>query len=120
MPVVLPRELWDESVATLLLMMAPITPHLAEELWAQLDKPYSIHQQAWPTWDEAMLEVETVEIPIQVNGRVRGRVTIPADAGEEAIKTMALADDNVQRHLEGKEIVKIIVPRGRLVSIVAK
>jgi leucyl-tRNA synthetase len=113
-------DLWDESVATLLLLLAPATPHLAEELWSKLGKPYSIHQQAWPTWDEAMLVVETVEIPIQVNGRVRGRITVPAGADEETLKNTALADENVQRYLEGKEIVKVIVPRGQIVSIVVK
>jgi leucyl-tRNA synthetase len=113
-------ELWDEGVAALLLLLAPATPHLAEELWAKLGKPYSIHQQDWPTWDEAMLVVETVEIPVQVNGRVRGRITVPAEADEATLRSAALADDNVQRYLEGKEIVKIIVPRGQIVSIVAK
>jgi len=113
-------EVWDEAVTALLLMLAPVTPHMAEELWALLGKPYSIHTQSWPTWDEAMLVEEMIEIPVQVNGRVRGRVTVSADADEEAIKTAALADENVQRHLEGKQVVKVIVPRGKLVSIVAK
>jgi len=113
-------DVWDEVVTDLLLMMAPATPHMAEELWALLGKPYSVHTQSWPTWDEAMLVEETVEIPVQVNGRVRGRVTVGADAGEEAIKAAALDDENVRRHLEGKQIIKVIVPRGRLVSIVVK
>jgi len=113
-------ELWDEVVTTLLLLLAPVAPHISEELWARLGKPYSIHQQAWPTWDENMLVEETVEIPVQVNGKVRGRITISADADEEAIKAKALEDPNVQRHLAGKQIVKIIVPRRRLVSIVVK
>ena len=113
-------DLWHESVNTLLLLMAPIAPHFAEELWARQGQPYSIHQQAWPTWDEAMLVEDTVEIPVQVNGKVRGRVTLPAQADEEAIKAAALADANVQRYLEGKRVLKIIVPRGQLVSIVVK
>ena len=113
-------EIWDEAVTALLLMLAPVTPHMAEELWALLGKPYSVHTQSWPTWDEAMLVEETLEIPVQVNGRVRGRVTVSADADEEAIKTAALADENVQRHLEGKQVVKVMVPRGRLVSIVVR
>ncbi len=113
-------ELWDEAVTTLLLLMAPVTPHMAEELWARLGRPYSIHQQNWPTWDEAMLIDETIEIPVQVNGKIRGRVTLPAEADEASIKLAALEDANVQRYVEGKEIVKIIVPRGQLVSIVVK
>jgi len=110
--------LWDEAVSNLLLLLAPITPHLAEELWACLGKPYSVHQQAWPAWDAAMLVEDTLEIPVQVNGKVRGRITVSADADEETIKAAALAEPNVKNYVEGKKIVKIIVPRGRLVSIV--
>jgi leucyl-tRNA synthetase len=113
-------DLWDEAVANLLRLMAPVTPHLAEELWARMGKSYSVHQQNWPTWDEAMLLKEQVEIPVQVNGKVRGRVTVPADADDATIEAAARAEDNVQRYLEGKEIVKVIIPQGRLVSIVVK
>jgi leucyl-tRNA synthetase len=111
-------EIWDEGVSTLLLLMAPITPHVTEELWALHEKPYSIHQQAWPTWDEAMLVEESVEIPVQINGKVRARIVIPADADEETIKQLALEEPNVQRYIEGKQIRKIIIPQGKLVSIV--
>ncbi len=113
-------ERWDEGIAALLLLLAPVTPHLAEELWARLDKPYSIHQQTWPTWDEAMLVEDTVEIPVQINGKVRARITLGADADEATVKEAALADAGVQRYLEGKQILKVIVPRGQLVSIVVK
>jgi leucyl-tRNA synthetase len=112
--------LWDEAVANLLLLVAPVAPHMAEELWAFLGKPYSVHTQAWPAWDPAMLVEDEIEIPVQINGKVRGRVTVPADAGEEAIKAAALADANVQRHLEGQHVIKVIVPNGKLVSIVVK
>jgi leucyl-tRNA synthetase len=111
-------ELWEEAVAALLLLMAPITPHVAEELWTRAGRPYSIHQQPWPEWQEEMLVEETVEVPVQINGKVRGRVTVPADADEELIKAAALAEPNVQRHLEGKQIRKIIIPGGKIVSIV--
>ncbi len=113
-------KLWKEATNTLLLLLAPVTPHLAEELWEMAGQPYSIHQQAWPTWDEAKLKEEKLEIPVQVNGKVRGRVTVAADAAEDAIREAALADENVQRHLEGKQVVKVIVPGGKLVSIVVK
>ncbi len=114
------RPVWDEAVSALLLLMAPITPHIAEELWAALGKPYSIHQQAWPSWDEAQLVETTVELPVQINGKVRGRITAAADADEETLKQLALEEPNVQRYLEGKEIRKIIVPQGKIVSIVVK
>ncbi len=113
-------DLWDEAITTLLLLLAPVTPHLAEELWARRGKPYSIHQQRWPTYDEAALVEETMTLPVQINGKVRGRVTLPVDADEETIKAAALAEPNVRRHLEGKTIVKIIVPKRKLVSIVAR
>jgi leucyl-tRNA synthetase len=113
-------DIWDFGVTSLLLLVAPVTPHLAEELWEILDKPYSIHQQSWPVWDEEMLVEEMVEIPIQVNGKVRGRITIAVDSDESAIIDTALADSSVQRFIDGKEVVKVIVPRGRLVSIVVK
>ncbi len=113
-------DLWDEAVSNLLRLLAPITPHLAEELWEKLGKAYSVHQESWPAWDAAKLVEEEVEIPVQVNGKVRGRITIAADADEESIRQAALADENVQRHIQGMQIVKIIIPRGKLVSIVVK
>ncbi|MFP4344654.1 MAG: class I tRNA ligase family protein [Anaerolineales bacterium] len=111
-------EVWGEGVSTLLLLMAPITPHVTEELWGLLEQPYSIHRQAWPTWDEAMLVEESVEIPVQINGKVRGRIVVPADADEETIKQQALQEPNVRRYIQGKQIRKIIIPQGKLVSIV--
>ena len=113
-------DLWKKSIDTLLLLLAPITPHLAEELWAHQRNTYSIHQQRWPQWDAAMLVQETREIPVQVNGKVRGRVTIPTDADETLIREKALSEPNVRRYLEGREIVKVIIPRKKLVSIVVK
>ncbi len=112
--------LWDEAITNLLLLVAPVAPHMAEELWAFLGKSYSVHTQAWPTWNPAMLVEDEIEIPVQINGKVRGRVTVPADAGEEVIKAAALADANVQRHLEGQQVLKVIVPNKKLVSIVVK
>ena len=113
-------DVWEIGITSLLLLLAPITPHFAEELWEKLGKPYSIHQQSWPEWDEAMLVEETFDIPVQINGKVRGRITMTVEADEEAIKTAALADPTIQRYVDGKQIIKIIVPRGRLVSIVVK
>ena len=99
-------------------MMAPVTPHIAEELWSQLGKPYSIHQQQWPAVDEAATKEDSIELPVQINGRVRDRITVPAEATEDEIKSAALASEIVQKHLEGKEPKKVIVAKGRMVSIV--
>jgi len=109
---------WQEALDIYLKMMAPVTPHIAEELWAYLGKPYSIHTQAWPTVDEAATKEDSIELPVQINGKVRDRITVPAEATEDEIKSAALASEAVQKHLEGKEPQKIIVAKGRLVSIV--
>jgi leucyl-tRNA synthetase len=83
-----------------------------------MGKPYSIHQQAWPTVDEAATKEDSIEIPVQVNGKVRDRIVVPADANEEQIKSAALASEAIQKFLEGQEPKKVIVANGRLVNIV--
>jgi len=110
---------WDEAVDTYLKMLAPVCPHIAEELWTgQLRKPYSVHQQPWPKVDAAAAKEDVIEIPVQVNGKVRDRVTVPADASEAQIKAAALASEQVQKHMEGREPKKVIVVQNRLVSVV--
>jgi leucyl-tRNA synthetase len=110
---------WNEAVDIYLKMLAPVAPHIAEELWTgQLRKPYSVHQQAWPQVDAAAAREDVIEIPVQVNGKVRDRITVSADATEAQITAAALASEGVKRHLEGKEPKKVIVAKGRLVSVV--
>ncbi len=110
---------WNEATEIYLKMLAPIAPHIAEELWTnQLGKPYSIHRQSWAVVDEAAAKEDVIELPVQINGKVRDRITVPADADEETIKSAALASETVQKYLEGKEPKKIIVAKGRLVSLV--
>jgi leucyl-tRNA synthetase len=110
---------WSEAQDIYLRMMAPVTPHIAEELWTEhLDKPYSIHQQPWPQVDEEATKEDSIEIPVQVNGKLRDKVVVPADASEEDIKSAALATEGAQKHLEGKEPRKVIVVQNRLVNIV--
>ncbi len=110
---------WEEAVDVYLRLMAPVTPHIAEEIWVEhLGKPYSIHNQPWPQVDESALQVDEIEIPVQVNGKVRDRVTLPADASDEAIKAAALAAPNVQKFLDGREPRKVIYVPRRLVNIV--
>ncbi|HEY3474901.1 MAG TPA: class I tRNA ligase family protein, partial [Anaerolineales bacterium] len=110
---------WEEATEIYLKMLAPVAPHIAEELWTnQLGKPYSVHQQQWPNVDEAAAKEDVIEIPVQVNGRVRDRILVPAEAGEDEIKAAALASDAVQKFLEGKEPKKIIVAQKRLVNLV--
>jgi leucyl-tRNA synthetase len=109
---------WNEAIQTLVLLMAPGFPHIAEELWARIDQPYSVHQQSWPTWDEALAKEEVVEIAVQVNGKVRDKIEIPIDIDAEAAKAQALAAEGVQRYIDGKTPVKVIYVPGRLVNIV--
>jgi leucyl-tRNA synthetase len=110
---------WDEAIEIYIKMLAPVAPHIAEELWTtQLGKPYSVHQQQWPKVDEAAAQEDTIELPVQINGKVRDRITVAADASEQEIKAAALASEAVKKHLEGKEPKKVIVANKRLVSIV--
>ncbi len=110
---------WNEATEIYLKMLAPVAPHITEELWTNhLGKSYSIHQQRWPEVDKAAAKEESIEIPVQINGKVRDRIVIPAEANEDEIKSAALASETVKKHLEGKEPKKVIVANKRLVSIV--
>ena len=109
---------WDEAITHLLLLAAPVAPHITEELWARLGKPYSIHQQAWPQWSAELAAEDVITIVVQVNGKVRDRVQMPADASEDAIKAAALATDGAQKNLDGRPPKKVIYVPGRLVNIV--
>jgi leucyl-tRNA synthetase len=110
---------WEEATEIYIKMLAPVAPHIAEELWTtQLGRPYSVHQQQWPKVDEAAAKEDTIELPVQINGKVRDRITVAADASEEEIKSAALASEAVQKYLEGKEPKKVIVANKRLVSLV--
>jgi leucyl-tRNA synthetase len=111
---------WPEAVETLLLLMAPSAPHFAEELWARLGKPYSIHQQPWPKWDEELAKEEEVTLVVQVNGKVRERIQVPADIAEERAKELALASERVQAHIAGKQVERIIYVPGKLVNVVVR
>jgi leucyl-tRNA synthetase len=110
---------WNEALDIYLRMLAPVAPHISEELWTNhLGKPYSIHQQTWPQVDEAAAKEDSIELPVQINGKVRGRIVVSAEASEEEIKAAALASETVRKHLDGKEPKKVIVANKRLVSIV--
>jgi leucyl-tRNA synthetase len=110
---------WDEALDYYLRMLAPVAPHIAEELWTKyLGKPYSIHQQHWPEFDAEAAKEDEIEIPVQINGKVRDRITVFAEASEKDITAAALASETIQKHLAGKEPKKVIVAHRRLVSIV--
>jgi leucyl-tRNA synthetase len=102
------------------LILAPIAPFLAEELWEQLGGPFSVHQQAWPKYDPALVVDERITIPIQINGKLRARIEVSANASEDEVKQKALTAADVQKHLIGKQIVTTIYAAGRLLNIVVK
>ncbi len=113
-------DAWAEASTALLLLLAPIAPHISEELWARLGFEGSIHEQAWPTHDEAALVQDTVTLAAQVNGKLRGQVEVPAGASKEAMLAAAREESNVARHLVGSETVREIVVPGKLVNLVVK
>ncbi|WP_299028051.1 leucine--tRNA ligase [uncultured Thermanaerothrix sp.] len=109
---------WEEAVDIYLRMLAPVCPHVSEEMWALLGKPYSVHTQSWPQVDEEAAKEEMITIVVQVNGKVRDRLIVNAEIGEDEIKTLALQSEAVQRHLGGKAPRQVIYVPRRLVSIV--
>jgi leucyl-tRNA synthetase len=113
-------EAWQEAVEALLLMLAPACPHVAEELWTRTGHPYSVHQQPWPGWDEAVAAEEMITLVVQVNGKVRDRIEIDVDTDQATARALALETEGAQRHMAGKQVVKVIVVPRRLVNIVVK
>ncbi len=109
---------WDEAIDIYLRLLAPVAPHISEELWERLGKPYSIHTQAWPMADEAAAAVDEITLVLQVNGKLRDRLTVPVDISAEDAKAAALANETVQKFMEGKTPRQVIYVPGRLVNVV--
>jgi leucyl-tRNA synthetase len=112
------EEEWGDALRTFALVLAPFAPHHAEEMWAAMGEPYSVHEQAWPAWDETLIAAEEITLVVQVNGKLRDRIEVPADITEEAATELALSSERVQLHVEGREIRKSIYVPGRLVNLV--
>jgi leucyl-tRNA synthetase len=111
-----PRELAENFT----LMLSPFAPHMAEEIWQKLGHHKSLSHRPWPTPDESKLVEASIELPVQVNGKLRGRITVAADAKEDAVLAAAEADAATKPWLEGKTVVKRIYVNGKLVSFVVK
>jgi leucyl-tRNA synthetase len=107
-----------EAVEALICMLSPFAPHTAEELWEEIGHDTTLTLQPWPEFNPDVARAEEVVIPVQVNGKVRSRLTVAVDISEEALQRLALADEAVQGHLAGKRVRKVVVVNGRLVSIV--
>jgi leucyl-tRNA synthetase len=113
------KELTEDQADRFIRVLAPFTPHLAEELWERLGRAPSVTTQLWPTYDESKLTDDEIEIPIQVMGKLRSTIMLPKDADNKAMEEAALADEKIIKFLEGKAVRKVIVVPGRLVNIVA-
>jgi leucyl-tRNA synthetase len=109
-----------EAVETVIVLLAPIVPHITEELWEMMGNRGSLTAVPWPSYDPALTSEEELTIVVQVNGKLRSRITVSADESEDKIKEMALADEKTQKFLEGVKIVKVITVPKKLVNIVVK
>ena len=109
---------WKEAVSIYIRMIAPIAPHISEELWEHIGERYSVHHQAWPEVDEEAVIEEEITLVVQVNGKLRDRIQVPAGFTDEEAKAKAMESEVIQNFLDGKEPKKVIVVKGRLVNIV--
>ena len=109
-----------EAMEKLVLLLSPFAPHMAEELWQLLGHGKSLAYEPWPSFDEKWLKEETIEIPVQINGKLRGKITVPAGSDQAALEAAARADPKIAEILSGKTVVKAIIVPGRLVNFVVK
>ena len=111
---------FDECLETLLILLAPAAPYIAEELWTQTGHEFSVHQQAWPGYDKTLASVDTVEIPVQVNGKMRGTIQAEVQTLEtEALQT-ASETSEIKKYLTGRKITRVVYVPGKILNIVAK
>mgnify|MGYP001238749541 CR=1 FL=1 len=120
-----PEENWNQgllkfSLEKLVIMLAPFTPHITEEIWHQMGNTKTVHRQSWPSFDEEATRLDEVEIAVQINGKVRDKLTVSRGMADEDLKEMVLSREIVARNLEGKSIVKFIVVKDKLANIVVK
>jgi leucyl-tRNA synthetase len=109
-----------EALEALVLTLAPFAPHTAEELHEALGRSESVFTRPWPKADAAAMELDEIEIPVQVNGKLRGTILLPREANKEEMERLAMNNDNVKKFVDGKQIQKLIAVPGRIVNIVAK
>lgn len=114
------KTLYRPYAENLVKMLSCIAPHVCEEMWQLLGHEESIAYETWPTYDEAMLVQSTIEMAVQVNGKLRAKITVNKDEDDEVVKETALSQENVKTHTEGKNIVKVIVVKNKIVNIVVK
>ena len=113
------RVVLSSAMATVLTLLFPFTPHLCEELWEDLGHGDSLAREGWPQWREDALQRDVVTVVVQINGKLRGKLEVPADTSREDVERAALAEPNIARHLDGLTVRKVIVVPGKLVNVVA-
>jgi leucyl-tRNA synthetase len=109
-----------EAIEALVIMLSPFAPHMAEELWERIGRAEGLAEAAWPSFDEQVAKAEEIVVPIQVNGRLRSRLTVPAATSESDLKALALADPVVRTYTEGKTIKTVVVAKGKLINVVVQ
>jgi leucyl-tRNA synthetase len=114
------RIVLREAVEALVRLLAPFAPHMAEELWEQLGHQGGIVSAGWPVYSAEVARAEEVVLPVQVNGKVRARIAVPADATDDDVRAAALGHPQVQAHTTGKSVEKVVIVKGRLVGLVVK
>ena len=114
------RKYFEETLRDLLIMLAPFAPHFTEEMWERMGYSYSIFNQSWPSYDPEALKRDTIELAVQINGQVKYKIEVPASAENKEIEDAALNDEKAAVFLKDREIIKVIVVKGRLVNIVVK
>ncbi|NQT38568.1 MAG: class I tRNA ligase family protein, partial [Planctomycetes bacterium] len=108
------------AMERLVLLLSPFAPHLAEELWEVLGHTETLATGSWPEFDESLIREETVEVPVQINGKLRSRIQVAADADRDTLEAAARDDERIVALVEGKKIIKAIVVPGRMVNFVVK
>lgn len=111
-------QVWRDALGTLVRLLGPLAPHMSAELWRDLGNDTMLEAAGWPAWDDALIVSDTMTIIVQVNGKLRAKLVLPADATDDMVKEQALAEDNVVKFLETKQPTKVIYIPGRLVNIV--
>jgi leucyl-tRNA synthetase len=109
-----------EALEKLVLLLSPFAPHIAEELWQAFGHKESLAYEPWPEFDPALAKEDTVEVPVQINGKLRSKITVTSDADKAQLESAARADEKVRDLLSDKQVVKVIVVTGRLVNFVVK
>ena len=113
------KNILSSAISSVLTLLSPITPHICEELWEMLGGSGMLLYTAWPQYDESALERDEIEVVVQVNGKLRGRFRVPAKAGKPEVEALALADENIKKHIDGLSVRKVIVVPGKIVNVVA-